>query len=230
MSNSSSGIGQSRGRIRAYQLPMPASVPEILQLVAEELQIIGLHSIHVEEGVPISVERYVEPDDLLNPRGAPMSPQEVLRQVDPLIDMEPKGTPQATLLHCLGQLQQVRMTCAGIIIGSIKRFMMWMDLPDTFLLSMQSLDRSCDYMFVGHRIYIDASLDADRMIVLGGDTAYPTLTSVRMAIQTVMEVKNVKQLPVGEGSDGACGAAKGRGDLRRDLPDDGPSNQGAGNN
>ena len=188
--SSSGGIGRSRGRVRSYQTPMPQSIPEIIQVIAEEFQVEGIYSIHIEEGRPITIVRYVDPDDLLHPRTAEYSPQEVLRQVEMLIDVPVRATPFETWFNCHLHFQTMRMICSGILIGDIYHFLKWLNLESSVLLTMRSLDRSCDYVFAGHNIYVDSSLDKDRLVLLGGDSTYPTLTSVRVALQTTMELKD----------------------------------------
>lgn len=184
-SQSSRGLGQGRGSLRTYQIPLPPSRPEIFQIIVEEFQSPGLHSIHIEEAVPIQVTRYSDPDDLLSDRNE-LTPQQILQQVE-LIEISVEESPQMTLLSMLHNLQQSRLHVAGIIVGDQKYFMERLGLPKSFRLAMQPLSRSCDFIYLGFRGFVDDSLDRDKVAILGGETSAPTLASVRLALVSNMD-------------------------------------------
>lgn len=182
------GIGQGRGSVRAYQLPAPASVGDTLQLVSQELNTPGLHSIHVEDGMPVTVTRYTEPDDLIE--GAQMTPQQILSNVGSLeeFDSEDFGGPRA-FLTMLFELQRIRLKPAGIVVGSKDKFYEWIKLPDRSALSMKPLSKDCDFVYIGLKGYVDESLEPERLVILAGETETPTVSNVVLLLATHMNAR-----------------------------------------
>lgn len=181
------GMGQGRGAIRSYQLPMPPSTGEILLLLRDELAAPGLHSMHVEDGRPIQVTRYVDPDDILDSR---ITPQELIRQIDRLeeIDLSGISGPHA-FLALMFLIQKQRMQCSGMVVGSLESFGNWLLLPADAGLSMRPLSKDHDFYYLGIKGYVDRSLDADRIVLLAGDSDAPTLAGVQLLLATRMEIE-----------------------------------------
>lgn len=186
MSNNSN---PGRGQVSLYRIPRPTSNQQLFQLLSQELSNPALRSIHIEVGAPIVVEHYTHPDDMNG--GAIQRPQEIMRHVEPLLDVKAKKTPQETFLSLMIRLQQLRQIPCAILVGSKNHFMNWLDLPEDLRIFMHPLvDENCDFLFLGIQGYVDDSLTDDRLVMLGGDRPEPSMTSVRVGLMTVMEVNN----------------------------------------
>lgn len=182
------GIGRGRGAVRTYQLPAPASVGEALQLVSQELNAPGLHSIHVEDGMPVTVTRYTNPDDLIE--GAQMSPQEMLSNISSLEEFEvgDMGGPRA-FLNMLFEVQRIRLRPAGLVVGSKERFCEWVHVPGGGGISLQPLSKDCDFVYLGTKGYVDETLEPERLVILAGETETPTVSNVVLLLATYMNLK-----------------------------------------
>ena len=167
---------------------MPGARDQIFNIFVEEMSAPGMHSIHIEEGRPITVTRYMEPEDLLTDRNI-LTPFEIAQQTE-LLDIDIGLNSGATLLNLLQIVQQYRLQVAALIVGDKNHFMKWLGLDNSFRISMQSLDRSCDFFYLGMKGYVDSTMDRDKLVVLGGDTTAITMASVRLGRVTDMEVSS----------------------------------------
>lgn len=207
-SNYNRGMGGGRGHTTTYQLAKPPTNHQTLQVIADEMAKPDLYSVYVAADEPITIQRYTNPDDISS--GATLSPQEVLGQVDPLIEIMPyPQNPHMTYMSMQVKLQQIRMVPSALIVGNLATFSKWLGLTDDMRIHMHPLDnRTCDFVFLGLRGYVDDSLPEDRLAMLGGETANPTSASVRIGLATVMEVNDVSD--VGQRTEGNSGAEEGR--------------------
>ena len=74
---------------------------------------------------PITIQRYTNPDDISS--GTSLSPQEVLGQVDPLIEIMPyPQNPHMTYMSMQVKLQQIRMVPSALIVGNLATFSKWL--------------------------------------------------------------------------------------------------------
>ncbi|MCA8938748.1 MAG: hypothetical protein KDB07_02985 [Planctomycetes bacterium] len=177
---------------------MPADTPSLVRLFAEELAKPGIYSFYLEDGHPIKVQRYVDPDDLMMNRGVDSSPPEIVRTLENLWDYQHKRSGAETLLHAMLHVAQYRLTCSAIIIGSAARFHQWLGLDAQQAFALKVLDRSCDFYLFGMKGYFDDTLPEDCVVLLGGDTPTPTIASVRMGLAIQME-ENLDGLSIGQG-------------------------------
>lgn len=188
MSNPFSGIGQGRGSLSTEHLPMPDDTPALVRLFAEELAKPGIYSFHLEEGHPIKVQRYVDPDDLMMNRGVDASPPQIMRNLENLWDFPERESGSDTLIQAMLYVAQYRMTPSAIVVGSLKALEAWLQIDERMAFALKVLDRSCDFALLGLKGYVDDTLPDDRMVLLGGDTPAPTMASIKMGLSIQMEV------------------------------------------
>jgi hypothetical protein len=138
--------------------------------------------------MPVTVTRYTDPDDLTE--GAQMSPQQILSNVGNLeeFDAEAMGGPRA-FMSMLFELQRIRLKPAGFVIGSLEQFAKWIKLPKGSGMAMTPLSRDCDFIYIGLKGYVDTSLEAERLVILAGESETPTLASVVLLLATYMNVR-----------------------------------------
>jgi hypothetical protein len=160
-----------------------------MQVISQEVNAPGLHSIHVEDGMPITVTRYTNPDDLVE--GANMAPQQILSTVDSLeeFDTEKLGGPRA-FLTMLFEIQRIRLKPAGIVVGSLKQFSKWVKLPEGSGLSLKPLSKDCDFIFIGLKGYVDDSLEPERLVIMAGEAEAPTLSNIVLLLAAYMNTRD----------------------------------------